>query len=144
MYNNTDNLEVGKDFYDLNTGKYVFTVIYNNDDDERIVVEGIPVEVKSPYSNYMYQTFAYNRDTMEYYDEDGVHDFCYNNTIVSKERLDAILNAKKVLADLCSEAGITEPFVYEDGKLSVGREQVLSAHINAGYEHGWISSSICW
>lgn len=22
MYNNTDNLEVGKDFYDLNTGEY--------------------------------------------------------------------------------------------------------------------------
>ncbi len=144
MYNNTDNLEVGEDFYDLSTGEYVFTMIYNNDEDTRIVVEGVPVSVKSPYSEYMYDTFAYNKNTMEYYDEDGVSDFCYNNTIVTKERLDAINTTKQVLMNLWEESGIKEPFVVEDGNFYVGKEQVLSAHINAGYEHGWISSSICW
>lgn len=144
MYNNTDNLEVGKDFYDLNSGEYVFTVIYDGNDDTRIVVEGVPTQVKSAYSDYMYDIVAYNKDTLQALDEDDVNDICYNNLIVTKEYLDAINTTKQVLINLWEESGIQEPFVYEDGVFSVGKEQVLSAHINSGYEHGWISSSICW
>lgn len=144
MYNNRDNLQVGKDYYDLNTGEYVFTMIFDNDEDERITVEGVPATVKSKYSDHMYDTFAYNKDSMKTYSEDDLYDFCYNNIIVDKERLDSINTTKQVLMNLWEESGIREPFIYEGGKFSVGKEQVLSAHINAGYEHGWISSSICW
>ena len=144
MYNNRDNLQVGKDYYDLNTGEYVFTVVFDGDEDDRLVVEGVPSEVKSDYGDYMLETWAYNKDTLKIFDEDDLSEVCYNNLVVSKDRLDAINTARQVLINLREESGIQEPFVYEDGVFSVGREQVLSAHINAGYEQGWISSSICW
>lgn len=144
MYNNRDNLQVGKDYYNLNTGEYMFTMIFNGDEDERISVEGVAPAVKSSYSGYMYDTFAYNKHNLEIFDEDAIYDFCNNNIVVDKERLDSINTTKQVLINLWEESGIQEPFVYEDGVFSVGKEQVLSAHINAGYEHGWISSSICW
>lgn len=145
MYNNIDNLRVGEDYYDLSSGEYKFTVLFLGDEDDRLHVEGVPLEVK-PYwtDDYMLTTWAYNKETMEPIQEDAIYDYCYNNVMVSKERLDEINTAKQVLMNLWEESGIQEPFVYEDGKFSVGKEQVLSAHINAGYEHGWISSSICW
>lgn len=144
MYKNRDNLQVGKDYYDLNTGKYVFTMIYNDDDDERIIVDGIPSEVKSSYGNYYNDTYAYNKETSKIFDESDLCDVVYQTVLVTKERLDSINTTKQVLMNLWEESGIKEPFVVEDGKFYVGKEQVLSAHINAGYEHGWISSSICW
>ena len=144
MYNTRDNLQVGKDYYDLNSGEYVFTVVFDGDEDDRLIVEGVPSEVKSSYGDYMLETWAYNKETLEIFDEDDLSETCYNRLVVSKERLDAINTAKKVLINIWEQSGITEPFIYEDGKFSVGKEQVLSAHINAGYEHGWISSSICW
>lgn len=144
MYNNRDNLQVGKDYYDLNSGEYVFTVVFDGDEDDRLIVEGIRSEVKSSYGDYMLETWAYNKETLEIFDEDDLSDTCYNRLVVSKERLDAINTTKQVLINIWEQSGITEPFIYEDGKFSVGKEQVLSAHINAGYEHGWISSSICW
>lgn len=144
MYNNRDNLQVGKDYYDLNSGEYVFTVVFDGDEDDRLVLEGVPVAVKSDYGDYMLETWAYNKDTLKVFDEDDLSDVCYNNVVVSKDRMDAINTARQVLINLWEESGIQEPFVYEDGVFSVGKEQVLSAHINAGYEHGWIQSSICW
>lgn len=144
MYNNRDNIEVGKDYYNLNTGKYVFTVIFNDDDDNRITVEGIPSEVKSDYGDYMKDIHAYNKETNQLFDESDFCDEVYNNILVTKDRLDDINTAKQVLMNVWEESGIREPFIYEDGQFYVGKEQVLSAHINAGYEHGWISSSICW
>lgn len=144
MYNNRDNIEVGKDYYNLNTGKYVFTVIFNDDDDNRITVEGIPSEVKSDYGDYMNDIHAYNKETNQLFDESDFCDEVYNNILVTKDRLDDINTAKQVLMNVWEESGIREPFIYEDGQFYVGKEQVLSAHINAGYEHGWISSSICW
>ncbi len=144
MYNNRDNLVVGKDYYDLNTGEYVLTMIFNEYESERISVDGIPSEVKSPYGAYYNDTYAYNKETLKLFDESDLCDVAYNTVLVTKERLDSINTAKQVLMNLWEESGIKEPFVYENGVFSVGKEQVLSAHINAGYEHGWISSSICW
>lgn len=144
MYNNRDNLQVGKDYYDLATGEYVFTVVFDGDEDDRLIVEGVPSEVKSNYGDYMLETWAYHKDTLKIFDEDDLSDACYNSTLVSKERLDSINATKQVLMNLFEESGIQEPFVVENGNFYVGKEQVLSAHINAGYEHGWISSSICW
>lgn len=144
MYNNRDNLVVGNDYYDVTTGDYVLTLIYNDNDDERIVVEGVPSEVKSPYGEYFNQIYAYNKETLEILDEGDLCDAAYENILVSKERLDVINTTKGVLMNILEESGIKEPFVYENGEISVGKEQVLSAHINSGYEHGWIQSSICW
>lgn len=144
MYNNRDNLQVGKDYYDLATGEYVFTIIYDGDDDDRISAEGIPAEVKSNYGDYMLETWAYNKETLQVFNESDLCDVAYETVLVDKERMDSINTTKQVLINLFEESGIQEPFVYEDGKFFVGKEQVLSAHINAGYEHGWISSSICW
>lgn len=144
MYNNRDNLQVGKDYYDLATGEYVFTIIYDGDDDDRISVEGIPAEVKSDYGDYMLETWAYNKETLKVFNENDLCDIAYETVLVDKARMDVINTTKQVLMNLFEESGIQEPFVVENGNFYVGKEQVLSAHINAGYEHGWISSSICW
>lgn len=145
MYNNTHDLEVGNDYYNLKTGEYVFTLIYNGDDDERITVEGVPASRTESYSGSTWEAdiFAYNKNTWKLFDEDDLCDACCD-VLVNKARLDAINTTKQVLMNLWEESGIKEPFIVEDGVFSVGKEAVLSAHINAGYEHGWISSSICW
>ena len=145
MYNNRDNLVVGLDYYNLKTGEYLFTHLYDDCSDERLEVEGIPVETPSKWSgDYTDTTYAYNKETMKTLTEDDLCDICYENLVVDKVRLDEINVTKQVLLNLIEGSGIREPFVVEDGKVSVGREQVLSAHIQAGYEHGWIQSSICW
>ena len=144
MYNNRDNLQVGNDYYNLSTGEYVFTMIFNDDEDDRIVVDGIPSQVKSSYGEYMNDVYAYNKETLKLFDESDLCDEAYENVLVSKERWESINTAKQVLMNIWEESGIKEPFVYEGGVFSVGKEEVLSAHINAGYAHGWIQSSICW
>lgn len=144
MYNNTDNLEVGKDYHNAKTGKYVFTYIF--DGYERVELEGfdVPLTVKSSWSDKDHESWGYNKISGVTLDQYDVSDLCSDNVLISKERLDEINQVKEVLMNILEESGIQEPFIYEDGKFSVGKEQVLSAHINTGQEHGWISSSICW
>lgn len=144
MYQNTSNLVVGQDYYNLNDGEYGFTYVYDGDD--RFEVEGIPETFTKKYSTTEYEldVAAYVKGTNELLDEDALCDLCYNDLYVSKERLDQITTSKAKIQAIIDGANIKEPFVFEGGKLSVGKEHVLSAHIQAGYDHGWISSSICW
>lgn len=144
MYQNRNNLKLGQDYYYLDSGKYAFTYIFDGDD--RIEIEGydIPLTVKPSWSNNEYESWAYNKLEGKALDEDDMSEICYSNVLVTKERLDALATSKAKIQAIIDEANIKEPFVFEGGKLSVGKEHVLSAHIQAGYDQGWISSSICW
>lgn len=147
MYQNNESLKLGEDHYNLETGEYAFTYVYNGD--QRFEVEGFDVpetvtEIYPTGTTYINEVWAFVKTTNELIDEDSLYDLCYNDIYVSKERLDQLVAAKDKIQAIIDEAGISEPFVFEGGKLSVGKEHVLSAHIQAGYDKGWISSSICW
>ncbi len=144
MYQNRDNLVIGNDYYNLKTGEYAFTYIY--DGCERVDVEGIVESFTKSYGTTEYEVdvYAYVKGTSKLIDEDDLCDLCYNDVYVTKQRLDQLADSKAKIQAIIDEAKIKEPFVFEDGKLSVGKEHVLSAHIQAGFDQGWISSSICW
>jgi hypothetical protein len=144
MYQNTENLELGKDYYDINTGEYKFT--YISDGCDEIEVEGIPKSFVKAYgtTSYDVEVQAYVKGTNELLSESEVCDICYEDIMVTKERLEELEEAKIKIQAIIDEANLSEPFIFEGGQLWVGKEHVLSTHINAGYDHGWISSSICW
>lgn len=145
MYQNTKSLKLGEDHYNLKTGEYEFTYVY--DGDERIEVENVPETIeKSYYDGEVYQeeVYAYVKGTAELLDEDDVSDRCYNAIILPKARIESLKKAEEQVKAIISQHDIKEPFIFEGGSLSVGKEHVLSAHIQAGYDQGWISSSICW
>ncbi len=144
MYQNRENLELGEDHYNLKTGEYAFTYVYDGSD--RVEVEDIPENYIENYRGEMYEVdvYAYVKGTNKLIDESDLCDLCYNDVYVTKQRLDQLADSKAKIQAIIDEAKIKEPFVFEDGNLSVGKEHVLSAHIQAGYDHGWISSSICW
>lgn len=144
MYANTDSLELGEDHFYIKDGKYAFTYVY--DGDSRIDVDSVPETVTKSYgkSEYINEVHAYVKETGELLDEDDVSELCYQEVIVPKSRLEVLDKAKREIQDIIDKCSLTEPFVYEGGELRVGKEHVLSAHIQAGYDQGWISSSICW
>lgn len=144
MYQNRDNLVLGQDYYYLNTGKYAFTYVFDGED--RVEIDGfdVPVMVKSRWGDGEYESWAFNKVEGKALDEDDMADICYNDVLVTKQRFDQLADSKAKIQAIIEEANLKEPFVFEDGKLSVGKEHVLSAHIQAGYDQGWISSSICW
>lgn len=144
MYQNRENLKLGEDHYNLKTGEYAFTYIYDGND--RVEVEGIPETFIETYgkTEYEVEVYAYIKGTNKLIDEDDLSDLCYSGVYVTKQRFDQLADSKAKIQAIIDEAKIQEPFVFEGGNLSVGKEHVLSAHIQAGYDHGWISSSICW
>lgn len=145
MYQNNESLKLGEDHYNLKTGEYEFTYICNGD--VGVQVEGVPDTFeKSFYSGekYTVEVHAYIKGSDKLLSEDDVNELCYNAIILPKSRLDTIKLAEEQVKAIISQHDIKEPFIFEGGNLSVGREHVLSAHIQAGYDQGWISSSICW
>lgn len=144
MYQNTENLQLGEDYYNLKTGEYEFT--YISDGCDRLEIEGIPETFTQIYgtTEYEVEVHAYNKVTDKLLNESDICDLCYNDVYVTKQRLDQLADSKAKIQAIIDEAKIQEPFVFEDGTLSVGKEHVLSSHIQAGYDHGWIYSSICW
>lgn len=145
MYQNTEGLKLGEDHYNLNTGEYEFTYICNGD--TAVLVEGVPDTIEKSYYNgekYTTQVFAYIKGTDKLLDEYDLQDLCYNAIILPKARIESLKKAEEQVKAIISEHDIKEPFIFEGGNLSVGKEHVLSAHIQAGYNQGWISSSICW
>lgn len=131
--------ELGIDYFNLKSKKYVYTIVFKGGKTLENFDGKIPEDLLE-WSDVV----GFNKQTQEFLCDDDIADLNYDNVIVSKERLETIGVVTDVLQNIIEESGVNEPFVFEDGVLSVGKENVLSAHINAGYDHGWISSSICW
>lgn len=147
MYNNADHIEVGKKYYKVTTGEYVFTSVYNGVRKSELLESGkYPDKVVVSYGDWTsdHEVFAVNEETGALLDEDDMLDICYNDVVVDAYRIEELKEARAKIEAIITDAEIKEPFVFDGRDLKVGKEHVLSAHINAGYEHGWISSSICW